>query len=164
MRKSAPLAFILVVLLAGCSTASDTSTDQSSAAETERLEANKALARRWFDEVINKRNVDAISDIYASDYAYHGPGGMEMSGTGPLREFAAAILAASEDRQAVIHQQVAEGNLVVTRFTSTGTRTGPWMGEEPDSSIWITEGIDISRIENGRIVEDWEVIRDSSPE
>lgn len=38
-------------------------------------EANKAIARRWFDEVINQRNLNAIADIYAADYVHHGPEG-----------------------------------------------------------------------------------------
>lgn len=125
------------------------------------LEANKALARRWFDEVINGRNLDAITDIYAADYQYHGPEGLEISGLESVRKFAASILAASDDRQAVVEQQVAEGDLVVTRFISRGHHTGPFRGLEPTGKLWTTEGIDISRIVDGKIVEDWEVIHSS---
>lgn len=127
----------------------------------ERLVANKALARRWFDEVINSRNPDAIYDIYSIDYVYHGPGGMEMRDLDSVRSFAAAILSASDDRHAVVQQQVAEGDLVVTRFTSVGHHTGPYQGQEATGKIWTTEGIDISRIADGKIIEDWEVIHSS---
>ena len=129
--------------------------------EEDRLEDNKALARRWFDEVINQRNLDAIEDIYSSDYRYHGPEGQEMQGLRTAREFAASVLAASDDRHAVVEQQVAEGDLVVTRFISRGHQTGPYRGLEATGKLWITEGIDISRIENGKIVEDWEIIHSS---
>ncbi len=117
----------------------------------------KALARRWFEEIINDRNLDAIPDIFAPDYVWHGPEGQEIHGLEEARAFAAAILAASDDRHAVVHQQVAEGDLVVTRFTSSGHRTGPYRGVQPTGEIWTTEGIVISRISNGRIAEDWEV-------
>jgi len=119
----------------------------------------KALARRWFDEVINGRDLDAIPAIYAPDYVWHGPEGQELHGLEEVRAFTAAILAASDDRRAVVQQQVEEDDLVVTRFTSSGHRTGPYRGVEPTGEIWTTEGIVISRISNGKIVEDWEITR-----
>ena len=122
-----------------------------------RAEVNKAIARRWFEDVINERDLDAIANIYASDYVHHGPEGRDMQRS-EVRAFAAAILAASDDRHAVVNQQVAEGDLVVTRFTSSGHHTGPWQGIEATGAIWTTEGIVISRIENGQIAEDWEII------
>jgi len=119
--------------------------------------ANKALARKWFELVINGRDLDAIPEIYAEGYVYHGPAGQELRGLEQVRDFAAAILAASADRHAVVESQVAEGDRVVTRFTSRGTRTGPYHGVPATGKEWVTEGIVISRIESGRIVEDWEI-------
>ncbi len=106
-------------------------------------------------------DLDAVADIYAQDYVYHGQGGLELHGLAAARTVAASILAASEDRHAVVEQQFASGDVVVTRFTSRGTLTGPWHGVEPSGQLWITEGIDISRIEDGKIAEDWEVIASS---
>jgi len=122
-----------------------------------RSDDPKALARRWFDEVINGRNLDAIPEIFAPNYVWHGSEGQELRGLEEVRAFAAAILTASDDRHAVVHQQVAEGDLVVTRFTSSGHHTGPYRGVQPTGEIWTTEGIVISRISNGKIVEDWEI-------
>jgi predicted ester cyclase len=127
----------------------------------ESEQANAALARRWFDEVINQRNLDALPEIYAADYAYHGQGGLEMRGLEQVRGFAAAILAGSDDRRAVVERQVVDGDRVVTQFRSRGTHTGTFQGIEPTGKEWVTEGIVISRIENGKIVEDWEVIHSS---
>lgn len=120
--------------------------------------ANKALARVWFEEVITNRNLDAIDQHYAPDYVHHGAAGAELRGVEAAREFAASILAASSDRIAVVDQQVAEGDLVVTRFTSRGTHTGVFRGVEPTGHDWVTEGICISRIENGKVAEDWEIV------
>ena len=124
-------------------------------------EQRMAVARVWFDEVINQRNLDAIPTAYAADYRHHGTGGQEIQGLDKVRGFAASILAASKDRHAVVEQQLVDGNLVVTRFTSRGTRTGAWQGIPPNGKPWTTEGIVISRIEHGRIVEDWEVTTSS---
>ncbi len=117
----------------------------------------KALARRWYDEVINGRNLDAIPEIFSPDYVWHGPEGQELHGLQDVRDFASAILAASNDRHATVEQQVAEGDLVVTRFTSSGHHTGAYRGVQPTGRVWTTEGIVISRIVGGKVVEDWEV-------
>lgn len=122
-------------------------------------DANAALARVWFEQVINRRDLDAVARHYAPDYVHHGPAGAELRGLEAARGFAAAILAASSDRVAVVEQQIAEGDLVVTRFTSHGTFDGPFQGREPTGGEWVTEGICISRIENGRIAEDWEIVQ-----
>lgn len=123
------------------------------------IAANKALGRVWFEEVINRRNLNAIDDHYAEDYVHHGTGGSEIRGIEAARAIAASILSASADRVAVVEQQVAEGDLVVTRFVSRGTHTGTFRGVEPTGEEWVTEGICISRIEGGKIAEDWEIIR-----
>jgi len=138
---------VVCTFLSGCSSA-----------DRDLLGENKIIARTWFDEVINNRNLDAINEFYAPDYVHHGTEGAEMRGLEEVRSFAASILEASNDRRAVVEQQVAEGNLVVTRFTSSGKHTGVWQGMDPTGKIWTTEGIVISRIENGKIAEDWEII------
>jgi len=132
-------------------------------ADTTSAETRRRLARRWFDDVINDRNLAAIDETYASDYVYHGPNGFELHGPTEVRLFAAAILAASDDRHATVEQQVVKGDLVVTRFVSRGTNTGPWRGEEATGGPWTTEGIVISRVANGKIVEDWEVTASAGP-
>lgn len=122
------------------------------------ISTNKALGRVWFEEVINRRNLDAIDEHYAEDYVHHGAEQSEVRGIDAARAIAAAILSASADRVATVEQQVAEGDLVVTRFVSRGTHTGTFRGIEPTGQEWVTEGICISRIEDGKIAEDWELI------
>lgn len=158
MIRLLSLACCAMLILAGCDAAGDADAGRTAVRETDQADAAKALGRRWFEEVINQRDLDAIADIYAEDYVYHGPEGIEMRGLEALRTFAASILAASDDRRAVVEQQVVEGDLVVTRFTSQGRHTGPFRGVEPTGNVWTTEGIVISRIEDGRIAEDWEVM------
>lgn len=159
MIKHPILTCCVILLAAGCNSGGDVDTERTAQLETDRTEAAKVIARRWFDEVINQRDLDAIADIYAADYVHHGPQGAEMRGLDTVRAFAASILAASDDRRAVVEQQVAEGNLVVTRFTSSGRHTGVFRGVAPTGGVWTTEGIVISRIEDGKIVEDWEVVQ-----
>jgi len=161
MNKNIFVVNCVVLLLAGCCTITDMGAECTSLSEADKIEANKALARVWFDEVINQRNLNAIGETYAPDYVHHGPAGAEMHGLEAVRSFAAAILVASNDRHVVVERQVAEGDLVVTHFTSSGHHTGVFRGIEPTGNIWTTEGICISRIENGKIAEDWEIVHQS---
>lgn len=135
--------------------------DADPPASAGRAAENEALARIWFEEVINHRNLDVIAEHYAEDYVHHGPEGAEIRGIEAVRAFAASILSASADRSAVVEQQVVEGDLVVTRFVSRGTHTGTFRGMEPTGNEWVTEGICISRIEDGKIAEDWELVHHS---
>ena len=157
MIKFMILASCLLSFAAGCNFRESGRDEGSLELQTNQTEAAKALARRWFDEVINQRNLEVIGEIYAADYVHHGPAGAEIRGLETVRAFAASILAASDDRRAVVEQQVAEGDLVVTRFISRGRHTGVFRGLQPSGEIWTTEGIVISRIEDGKIAEDWEI-------
>lgn len=136
MIKHMTLACCMILLAAGCSPGEGVDTERTAQLETDQTETAKAIARRWFDEVINERDLDAITDIYAVDYVHHGPEGAEIRGLETARAFAASILAASDDRRAVVEQQVAEGDLVVTRFTSSGRHTGVFRGIEPTGEVW----------------------------
>ncbi|WKZ82932.1 MAG: ester cyclase [Acidimicrobiia bacterium] len=123
------------------------------------LDSNKILARAWFEEVMNARDLDAIDRAYAADYAYRGPGGEPVRGREGARRVAAALHEAMPDRVSTVVMQVAEGDLVVTRWVSHGTQTGPLMGRPPTNQPVEVHGITISRIEDGLIAEDWEIIK-----
>jgi predicted SnoaL-like aldol condensation-catalyzing enzyme len=109
----------------------------------------KALARRWFDEVINQRRAEAVEEIYAADYVHHGSGGRDVGREG-AREIAQSLLDASADRHATVMDQVEQGDRVATRWESVGTFEG---GRRAT-----VRGIVISRIEANRIAEDWEAV------
>jgi predicted ester cyclase len=57
----------------------------------------------------------------------------------------------------IIEDQVAEGDRVVTRFRYGWRHDRSVFGEEP-SGRWITmEGVQIDRLEDGKIAERWEI-------
>jgi steroid delta-isomerase-like uncharacterized protein len=122
------------------------------------VEDNKALARVWLERVMNERDIDAIDRHYAPDYVYRGPAGHEMRGLDEAKRVARMLIEAVPDRVAVVHDQVAEGDRVVTRWSSNGTNTGPFLGRPPTGEEMTVEGIVITRIEGGLIKEDWEIL------
>jgi predicted ester cyclase len=58
----------------------------------------------------------------------------------------------------VIHDQIAEGDKVVTRKVFHGTHRGELMGIPPTGREVQIEVIDIVRVEGGQIVEHWNVV------
>ncbi|MCH7585663.1 MAG: ester cyclase [Acidobacteria bacterium] len=122
------------------------------------LEANKALARVWFDEIMNKRDLGAIDRAYAPDYVHRGPDGHELRGLDELRRMAERLFIGIPDRQSTVEQPVAEDDIVVTRWMSRGTHSGPLLGRPPTGEQITARGLVMTRIADGKIVEDWEMV------
>ena len=120
------------------------------------IEDNKALIRRFSEEVWSKGNVDAVYDIFASDYVRHDlrPGN-PLPGPEGQKRIAMDFRAAFPDLRMTIDLMVAEGDMVVMRWTSEGTNTGSW-GNTPATGKRATfTGVNFFRIRDGRVVEIW---------
>jgi steroid delta-isomerase-like uncharacterized protein len=121
------------------------------------VEENKAVVRREFEEIFNHRgNLDAAEEIYAPNYVGHEPAFGDIQGVESAKQFAATYRQAFPDLQSTIEDQVAEGDKVVTRFTSRGTHQGESedFGPPTGNRIEVT-GITFEQFADGKIVEDW---------
>ena len=88
-------------------------------------EENKAVVRQEFEEIFNQGgNLDAAEEIYAPDYVGHEPTFGDIHGVEGAKQFAADFRQAFPDLQTTIEDMVAEGDKVVTRFSSRGTHQG----------------------------------------
>lgn len=119
-------------------------------------EENKALYRRFVDEVINKKNLAVMDELMTPDYIEHDemPPGM-ASGVEGMKQMLGMFFSAFPDMQTTTEDVIAEGDLVVGRHTTTGTHKGDFMGiPATGKSISIGE-IHIVRIANGKGVEHW---------
>jgi len=117
-------------------------------------EANKALALRVFEEIWNQQNLDVADEILAADHAYYTPADV-ISGPEGFKGFVNMYLVAFPDANFVIDDQIAEGDLVATRWTATGTHQGELMGIPPTDVFATTTGITIVRVADGKIVKNW---------
>ena len=117
-------------------------------------EENKALIRRLVEEGWNKRNLALVDELYA-DCVYHSPATGEIKGEA-LKQFLASMLAAFPDIRFTIEDQVAEGDKLVGRWSCTGTHQGESMGLAPTGKQFTTSGLFISRIVDGKVVEERE--------
>ncbi len=117
-------------------------------------EQNKQLVRRAIEEVYNRGNLDLVDELVSSDFVAHTPS-EEIRGPAGIKQFATALRTAFPDLQMTIEDQIADGDRVVTRWTATGTHTGPFQGIPPTGKSGKITGIDIDRIVNGKAVECW---------
>jgi steroid delta-isomerase-like uncharacterized protein len=119
-------------------------------------EENKALVRRQEEELFGSGNLDAADEIYAPDYVGHDPSNPE-----DVRGLQAAKRAASDYRQAfpdlrvTVEDLIAEGDRVAARLRFRGTHLGELDGIAPTGRRVDCTGIVVSRIEEGKIAEDW---------
>src|SRR6266487_1421972 len=120
------------------------------------LEQNKKLVRRFYEEVWINGNLEVAEEVFAPNYRRHDlrPGNPTSSPEGQKR-IAADFRAAFPDLRMQIDLMVAEGDFVVARWTTEGTNTGPWGNIPPTGKHTKFSGVNIFRIENGKVVEIW---------
>jgi steroid delta-isomerase-like uncharacterized protein len=122
-------------------------------------ETNKAMSRRFLEEVFSKGKLEVVNEIFATNHSNEGPGALPNLPKGPegVRQLVSYYRNAFPDTSMKVDEQVAEGNLVATRWTAQGTQKGEMVGTGiPVTGRPITvSGVSFDRFENGKIVESW---------
>ncbi len=119
-------------------------------------EENEALVRRFYEEVWGKGNLDVCDDVFAADYVRH-----DLRATAPApgpegqKRIAAGFRAAFPDLTFELDLLLADGEYVVARWTMSGTHLGTWGELEPTGRRATFSGVNIFRLEDGRVVELW---------
>jgi len=117
---------------------------------------NRALVRRYYEEVWNEVKSELIDELFTSDYVNHDPMHPEVPpGPAGAREIVNHYRDAFPDSRFRIEEMISEDDRVVTRWTVTGTHTGPLAGLAPTKKRVTVTGLTLSRIANGRIAETW---------
>jgi steroid delta-isomerase-like uncharacterized protein len=116
---------------------------------------NEAVARRWHEEAINGANLDMIDEIAAPDIIHHAGTFPDGVGTEAVKTVLGALLTGFPDVKHTIESVVTDDDLVVIRWTATGTQTGEFQGIAPTGKQATWTGINIFRIECGKIAEEW---------
>ena len=120
-------------------------------------EENKALARSVLEEMFNKGNLDVADELLAPDYVNHDAAMPEdIHGPEGFKQYVGAYRSAFSDLHLEIEEQIAEGDLVATRWTGTGTHDGELAGIPPTGKRVTLPGMEIVRISGGKLVEGWE--------
>jgi len=119
-------------------------------------EENKAISRRFWEEVVTGRHVELIDQLIAEDIVDHGGYPGQSPGLEGVRALVSACHNGSSDLVYTVKDIFAEGDRVVVRWSVTGTHDGEYFGAPPTGRSVTGGGITIDRIANGRIVESWQ--------
>ena len=119
-------------------------------------EQNKAVARRWSEELWSKGDLAVADEIVAPDYVRHDPGDpFPAQGPEDVKRIVRMLRSMLPDLRISVEAMIAEGDFVVSRYTAIGTDTGGFMGMPPTGKTVRTPAIQIFRFSNGKIVESW---------
>ncbi|MDQ2716839.1 MAG: ester cyclase [Chloroflexota bacterium] len=125
-------------------------------------ETNKALVRRYYEEVLTKRDPKLVDELFAPDYVFHyahTPPGLP-SGLAGFKQFVTEFLSGYSQLHFVVDKQTVEGDKVVSHITAhSGSPIGAVMSIPADPEK-VAESEDIKgtstdRIVNGKIAESW---------
>ena len=106
---------------------------------------NKAIARQYFEEILNRGSGAAIDAIIAPDVVFRNPPAV-VKGIDGFRKLVASLRGAFPDLHFTLEDELAEGNKVATRWVMRGTQGARKLN---------VSGMDIFLIENGKVREIW---------
>jgi len=118
------------------------------------IEENKALVRRFEEEVWNQRNPSLVGEFFAASHVFRAAGSPPLDREGH-RQMIAHFQNAFPDGQNTADDLIAEGDKVAHRWTYRGTHLGEFQGIPPTGRQVTLTGISIWRFEEGKIVESW---------
>ena len=121
---------------------------------------NKALVRRWFEEVWNQGRADLIDQLRVPDMVATGlsHGNSETRGNDTFTNFYFNFREAFPDLHGEIHDIIAEDDKVVARLTFEATHLGHSLGIQPSRKKIRFSCIAMARIMDGKISEAWNCI------
>lgn len=120
---------------------------------SDQLEANKKLVMEILDADWHAGDPAAVERYYAPDFRYEDPGAPQITDRDGLAALVAATAAAFPDLRLDVHDLVAEGDVVVKRYTFTGTHTGDFAGIPATGGRVAGTGSELYRIRDGKVVE-----------
>jgi steroid delta-isomerase-like uncharacterized protein len=119
-------------------------------------ERNIEVVRRWIDEAWSRGTLAVADDLLAEDFVLHDPvAGREIVGRDGERALIAGLREAITDLTFSIDDLVADGDNVTIRWIAEGTHGGELLGFAGTGRALAIRGVDMYRLEEGRIAESW---------
>jgi predicted ester cyclase len=118
-------------------------------------EENKTLARHLMEAVWKQGALNVVDEILTPDFVDHSllPG--QASSREGYKQSAAEFYAAFSFADFIIESQIAEGDMVVTRFSTRCIQRGEFLGVPPSGEVGTYSTIRINRIVEGKITDEW---------
>ena len=117
-------------------------------------EENKALVRRFVDEIFVQGSFDAVDELLADDFVGHTwPGSGD--GKADLKKAVERVSEGLSDPRFTIEDMISEDDRVAVRLTASARQTGTFMGMPGSGKTYEIGEIHIFRIRDGKFVEHW---------
>jgi predicted ester cyclase len=121
------------------------------------VEQNKAVVRRYLEEMVNGADYTVAEEIIAPDYVNHTAGGGIGSGHAGYVQGLRALHTAFPDWHVTVEEMIGEGDVVVDRFAIRATHSGSANGIPATGRPIATLGMHMWRVIDGKLVEGWYV-------
>jgi steroid delta-isomerase-like uncharacterized protein len=119
-------------------------------------EENKALIRRFYEEVWDRGNTNFAFEVFVDDYVRHDFRPTDtLPGPAGQKKIADDFRAAFPDLEVKVDLIIGEQDFVVGRWTATGTHLGSWGALEPTGRRATFSAANIFRLEDGKVAEIW---------
>ncbi len=125
-------------------------------AEADRTLVDATGVRHRYHDAWNSGDIDALDGIMAPDVVNHSQLPGQPDGVEGFKQALGWMRSGVPDLQITIDATVADGEMVATRWTGSGTHTGVLMGIPATGKSVTVSGIDICRVSDERIVEYWQ--------
>jgi len=118
---------------------------------------NKELVRMYLEKAFVHTDLDGAAEMISENYCLHDPLRPDFAGgRDAFKKAHKVYLEGVRDRSFTINDQIAEGDKVVTRWTVTGCQSKDLPGIPFKGGCFKVGGITISRVIDGKIVEEWQ--------
>jgi steroid delta-isomerase-like uncharacterized protein len=124
--------------------------------EPSSTEQNKAMVKRYFDDLMSQGKFEVIDEIIGERFSFHIPTLPEpIRGRDGMRGFVTGLRTGFPDIQFTIERLCAEGDKAAARWFIEGTHNGPFLGMPPTGNRIKDQGVDIFVFADGKIAEIW---------
>jgi steroid delta-isomerase-like uncharacterized protein len=121
----------------------------------ETTESNKTVVKDFIDGLFTKGDLSAVDTYLAEDFLNNDPPFGVTPDREGMRSAGVMMRAGFPDWHSDLHALIADGDIVVERFTASGTHRGEVMGVAPSGKTVSLPGINIWRLRDGQIIERW---------
>ena len=118
----------------------------------------KAIVRRLTDEVFINGNLGVVDELVAESYVDNDPIPGFDAGREGIKAMAGAVAAAFSDKKMILDDYYQDGDMVTENWTMRGRHTGEFLGVQPQGGEVTVRGMELWRVQDGKIVEHWGVV------
>jgi steroid delta-isomerase-like uncharacterized protein len=113
---------------------------------------NRELVRRYFEEMLNGRDLPLLEELLSPDCVFTAPPVPSgLHGTASIRPAITSLFDTFPDLAFTVHEQIVEGDVAAVRWTMRGTHEGEWLGIPASGTRVVLTGINVFHFAGGRI-------------